>query len=141
MIAQEAGDFSTAWSLARSTSSICLSMQLHKRRSAFASPIAGAEAYYCFALCYINDKGLAMNLGRTSFLPDREIEVDILENSVTKAPVIDNFYIYLSLARIQSLITDSLTQLKSPKDQKQSIERILVKMKEIWALKVETMNN
>lgn len=39
---------------------------LHKKVSSFSSAPSDtlAQARYCFLMCYINDKGLAMNLGK-----------------------------------------------------------------------------
>jgi hypothetical protein len=135
MLAQEAGDFLTAWSLARATSRICLELQLHKAGKVFANPGAELEAYYCFTICYMNDKGLAMNLGLPSFIPNSSMEVDILAHP--RSPIaIDNFYLYLNLARIQSFIIEDLKSAANTDQMQQAVDNILAKMDSIGRLKV-----
>ncbi|CZR59387.1 uncharacterized protein PAC_09279 [Phialocephala subalpina] len=138
MLAQEAGDFSTAWSLAKATSNICLALQLNKPGNVFTNPGTELEAYFCFAMCYMNDKGLAMNLGQPSLLPDSEMEVDILVHPRSHIPVVDNFYLYLNLANIQSFIMKDLKRSTDPEEQRQAIDNLLSKMSDIWRLKVQS---
>lgn len=96
-LAQEAGDFVAAWLLTEATSKMCTALKLHKKNHEFtngSSEIA-YEAYYCFAINYKNDKGLAMNLGRPAFLDDSKIEIDLLQPPNATTEVLDNFRIYL----------------------------------------------
>ncbi len=58
MLAQESGDFVNAWQLLGAACKICLALGLHKKTTGSADE-SSAEAYYCFACCYMNDKGLA----------------------------------------------------------------------------------
>jgi hypothetical protein len=110
-------------------------LNLHKQLNAFSDCLDIAdEAYYCFAVCYKNDKGLAMNLGRTAFLQDSSIEIDILRPPSSKVEVIDNFRIYLELAQVQSRIVSDLRSAKEGPNRAGAMSDILDKLNNIWHL-------
>lgn len=60
--AQEAGHAIDAWKLIVAACNLCIAFNLHKEVCAFenAPEESLSQARYCFFLCYINDKGLAM---------------------------------------------------------------------------------
>jgi hypothetical protein len=136
MLAQEAGDFGTAWLLTGAACNMCLALELHRKEdsSRGSSLSTSREAYYCFTLCYMHDKGLAMNLGQSPHLPDCMIEIDILKPPNRVEPSLDNFRIYLELAKIQSRINIDLRSTSTSTEQANLISGTLVKMDYIWAL-------
>ncbi|RDL32673.1 uncharacterized protein BP5553_09129 [Venustampulla echinocandica] len=142
MLAQEAGDFSAAWLLTEAASTMCLDMKLHKKGNTFENgprDIA-IEAYYCFAICYKNDKGLAMNLDRPAFLQDSIIEIDLLKPPTTTSVILDNFTIYLQLAQVQSCIATELRLANGASRRAALMSNLLAKMNQIWKLNTELQN-
>ncbi|KAL3419957.1 C6 transcription factor [Phlyctema vagabunda] len=130
MLAQEAGDCATSWELIGIASKICIALELNKNVSCLSgcpSDVA-YEAYCCFAVCYMNDKGTAMNCGRLPCLPDAVIEFDILNPPPPAVVNLDNFRIYLELARIQNLIVTELRSEASKPRQLDILARISAKL-------------
>jgi hypothetical protein len=82
----------------------------------------------------MHDKGLAMNLGQSPHLPDCMIEIDILKPPNRAESSLDNFRIYLELAKIQSRINLDLRSASTSTEQANLISGTLVKMDYIWAL-------
>lgn len=118
---------------------MCIDLKLHKKNNAFANgpPDVAAEAYYCFATCYKNEKGLSMNLSRPTILLDSAIEINILRPPNTKSDFLDNFRIYLELAQVQSRITTDLRRAKEGSRRAGLVEDILLKLNQIWQLNIE----
>ncbi|EPE26382.1 hypothetical protein GLAREA_02294 [Glarea lozoyensis ATCC 20868] len=137
LLAQEVGDYASAWAIIEYASKMCMDMNLHK--SIYQQAEQADEAYYCFALCYKNDKGLAMNLGKTGFLADSSIEVDLLRPPSAKAEVLDNFRIYLELSIIQSRIISDLRPAP-PKSKPKIMDKLVAAMQSIWQLNLEHQN-
>ncbi|KAG4433192.1 hypothetical protein IFR05_011327 [Cadophora sp. M221] len=137
LLAQERGDFVTASTLVEAACKLCKTLRLHKRLNDFSTgPIAvAAEAYNCFATCYLNDKGLAMNLGIMPFLDDAIIEIDVLKSPAATGPVLDNFQLYLRLAQIQGSIIKELRCTAAARRKRQEIlTGILHEMDTVWNL-------
>lgn len=78
-----------------------------------------------------------MNLARPPFLHDSEIETDLLRPPNAKEEVVDNFRIYIELAKIQSRIITDLRPAKGSDREAGLMSEILVKMDLIWRLNEE----
>ena len=94
------------------------------------------EAYYCFSLCYKTDKSLAMNLGNPVFIADTAIEISLFKLPSTDEDLLDNFRIYIELARIQSRINCDLRPA-SPSRRKKILKDIAATMDEIWKMNLK----
>lgn len=118
---------------------MCIDLELHKEDNVFASgpPDVAAEAHYCFATCYKNEKALSMNLSRLTILLDSAIEINLVRPPNTKSDFLDNFRIYLDLAQVQSRITTDLRRAKEGSQRASLVEDILVKLNQIWQLNIE----
>ncbi|KAL2025730.1 hypothetical protein VTO58DRAFT_102913 [Aureobasidium pullulans] len=59
MLAQEAGDIPAARAALKACSDLCIRLELNRHINArgYECDDQDLEAYYCFALCYLNDKG------------------------------------------------------------------------------------
>lgn len=78
-----------------------------------------------------------MNLARPPFLPDSEIETDLLRPPNAKEEVVDNFRIYIELAKIQSRIITDLRPARGSGREAGLMSEILAKMDFIWRLNEE----
>ncbi|KAG9231109.1 hypothetical protein BJ875DRAFT_487310 [Amylocarpus encephaloides] len=137
-LAQEAGDFVAAWLLTEAASKMCIELGLHKRMNVFSNSATMArEAYYCFSTNYKNDKGLAMNLGRPAFIQDSLIEIDILRPPHSSNDALDNFRVYLELAKIQSRVIEELRPAKGVSLRSNILAGILSTMDGIWHLNMQ----
>ncbi|KAH6721068.1 hypothetical protein BKA61DRAFT_150913 [Leptodontidium sp. MPI-SDFR-AT-0119] len=136
LLAQERGDFVTASTLVDAACKLCKALGLHKRINNFStgSIAVAAEAYNCFATCYLNDKGLAMNLSTIPFLDDTIIEIDVLKSPAATGPVLDNFHLYLRLAQIQGSIIKELRSTAARRQRQEILTEILLEMDTIWNL-------
>lgn len=136
LLAQERGDFVTASTLVEAACKLCKVLGFHKGTNNFStgSIAVAAEAYNCFATCYLNDKGLAMNLSTVPFLDDAVIEIDVLRSPAATGPVLDNFHLYLRLAQIQGSIIKELRSTTARRQRQEILTRILHEMDTIWNL-------
>lgn len=104
--AQELGDFEQSWQYAAAACSMCIALGLYHDSGSTLSlscTSSAQEASYCFFASYIIDKGLAMNLGRPSCLPDDHIEIDLRSIVGPSKPelrqVLQNYYLDLAIAQ------------------------------------------
>ena len=107
--ATEIGDIEAAWRFTSAASTICYALDLHKNKNPFTGDRSeeALEAFTCFGFTYMQDKGLAMNLGRPACLQDTYIEEEVFERSIQEEKRPNLFYQYINLARVQSrVITD-----------------------------------
>jgi hypothetical protein len=107
--ATEIGDIEAAWRFTSAASTICYALDLHKKNNPFTGGRSheAIEAFTCFGFTYMQDKGLAMNLGRPACLQDTYIEEEVFERSIQEEKRPNLFYQYINLARVQSrVITD-----------------------------------
>ncbi|KAF8858464.1 hypothetical protein BDZ45DRAFT_743301 [Acephala macrosclerotiorum] len=137
IVSQEAGDLGSAWSLTPAGSTMCLRLELHRKQNQFRRPDTPhdtvCEAYYCLTFCYVNDKGLAMSLGRSSHFKDSEIEVDLLKKPDPENSLKRQFYI--DLAIIQSGIVHDLQSRSTHRDPNEVdiiLNLLLHRLDEIW---------
>ncbi len=99
------------------------------------------EAYHCFAYCYANDKGLAMNLGRPSSLPESILEFDILKPPISIVSPIEHFLLCIALSQLQSYI---ITYLRSPASRPKHdayIPVLLAKSDALWGTVQDVCND
>jgi hypothetical protein len=97
------------------------------------------EAFACFGFTYMQDKGLAMNLGRPACLQDLFIEEGVFERPIQEESQPTLFYEYFNLARVQSrIITDLHSAARSSiSDINGVVMDILGRMDELWQLSQE----
>ena len=133
---QEVGDIEAAWRFTSAASTICYALDLHKMTNAFVRDRTSEaiEAFTCFGFTYMQDKGLAMNLGRPACLQDLYIEDGVFERSIFEQPRPTLFYEYLNLARVQSrVITDLHSAARSSfMDVNGVVTDILSSMDKLW---------
>lgn len=135
-LAQEIGDFNLAWLIIKAAIMICQDLELYKASVLLNYADNSEEAYYCAAVCYKIEKGLAMNLGKSAILDDGIIEIDLFRPPNSTADLLDNFRIYMELAQVQSKIITSLRPVKQ--DQRGTVmPQIVLKMKQIWQLVIQ----
>lgn len=136
MNAQEVGDIEAAWRFTSAASTICYALDLHKMTNSFTEDRTSEaiEAFTCFGFTYMQDKGLAMNLGRPACLQDLYIEDGVFERSILEESRPTLFYQYLNLARVQSrVITDLHSAARSSfTDINGVVTDILGRMDELW---------
>ena len=117
---------------------------LHKKISSFKNvPLETcAQARYCFFICYISDKGLAMNLGKPPSVPDAYLEVSVRDLADPVASPVRQYLQdqMLEIALVQSAIID--LQFSKPKMTPEALDlevtRILAMLDKAWQL-IETV--
>ena len=77
-----------------------------------------------------------MNLGNPVFIADTEIEISLLRLPSTDEDLLDNFRIYIELARIQSRINSDLRPA-SPSRRRKIMKDIAATMDEIWKMNLK----
>jgi hypothetical protein len=134
--ATEIGDIEAAWRFTSAASTICYALDLHKKNNPFTGDRSheAIEAFSCFGFTYMQDKGLAMNLGRPACLQDLYIEEEVFERSIQEEKRPTLFYQYINLARVQSrVITDLHSAGRSAfLDINGVVTDILNKMDRLW---------
>ena len=144
MLAQEAGDIPAARAALKACSDLCIRLELNRHINArsYECDDQDLEAYYCFALCYLNDKGMALNLLESSFMNDATIDLDVLQHPDSTVGSTDNFSLYLELAQVQSRITSELLPTKSNSRPRATIiSRLAAEMNQIWHSKIRVCQN
>jgi hypothetical protein len=134
--AQEVGDIDSAWRFTSAACTIVYALDLHKMANSFTEDRTDEafEAFACFGFTYMQDKGLAMNLGRPACLQDLYIEEGVFERPIQEEPRPTLFYEYLNLARVQSrIITDLHSAARSSMlNVNGVVTDILGRMEELW---------
>lgn len=144
MLAQEAGDIPAARAALKACSDLCIRLELNRHINArsYECDDQDLEAYYCFALCYLNDKGMALNSLEPSFMNDATIDLEVLQHPDSTVGSTDNFSIYLELAQVQSRITSELLPAKSNSRPRATIiSRLAAEMNQIWHSKIGVSQN
>lgn len=82
----------------------------------------------------MQDKGLAMNIGRPACLQDTYIEQEVFERSIQEEKRPTLFYQYINLARVQSRVITDLHSAASSSflDVNTVVTDILSKMDSLW---------
>ena len=134
--AQEVGDIEAAWRFTSAACTIIYALDLHKMTNSFTEDRTDEafEAYACFGFTYMQDKGLAMNLGRPACLQDIFIEEGVFERPVQVLTRPTLFYEYLKLAQVQSRIITNLHSAarSSMTNTNGVVTDILSRMDELW---------
>jgi hypothetical protein len=142
--ATEMGDIEAAWRFISAASTICYALDLHKKNNPFTGDRAheAFEAFSCFGFTYMQDKGLAMNLGRPACLQDTYIEKEVFERSIQEEKRPTLFYHYIDLARVESrIITDLHSAGRSAfLDINGVVTYILSQMDDLWQSMQEVCN-
>jgi hypothetical protein len=115
---------------------MCIALRLHKKVNSFTNgpPDELVEGQCSLVLCYINDKGLALNLGHPSSLEDSHIEIDLQDVPFSSPLVQRSISLYLDMANVQSSIV-TFQALKAglpPNKRANWVSNILQKLAELW---------
>ena len=136
----EFGDPARSWDLTAIAIKMCIALKLHKRVSSFTRgpPDLLLEAQACLVLLYINDKGLALNLGHPPCLPDSYVEIDMQEVQFWTPPVQQIISLFLELAKVQGAVVEfqaSKARLSTaPAERARVVEAIMHGMDGLWGV-------
>lgn len=103
-----------SWNLTAAACSMCIALGIHKDNNTFSdsSSDSYSKSRFCLFVCYVNDKGLAMNLGRPPYLPDTHLQIILREvvepTKPTVRQLLQNYSLELAIA--QSCIIDLKTR-------------------------------